>query len=122
MNIYERAIAHLEETARSLRESTCLGTDWLNEHEAKAEHDDLLATANGLRLASGIAGLLEKDIDDLLRATCGLFQIAIGQLGQDETNSALLAAHGILHGYATTNDDNGKACYPLALHALGGKV
>ena len=53
MTIIKRAIAHLEESARSLRESSCLGASWLNEHDAKAEHDDLLEVAQGLRELAG---------------------------------------------------------------------
>lgn len=53
MSIYERAIAHLEENARCLREAHCLGANWLNEHEARAAHDDLLEVANGLRELAG---------------------------------------------------------------------
>lgn len=51
--VYERAIAHLEENARCLREAHCIGADWLGEHEAKAAHDDLLEVAEGLKELAG---------------------------------------------------------------------
>ena len=53
MNIYERAIAHLEDMAFALRSAYCIGADWLGNTEAKAEHDDLLEVAQGLRELAG---------------------------------------------------------------------